>query len=97
MITRAPDRTAFPDDDVRIQQRIVPDRRIVADKDTGIECHSRANRDPVSQGDSRPDRDIGTDLSVNATDDGRGNATGRGDGAKKVCAICAKANGGIGD
>ena len=42
------DRTAFPDDDVRIQERIVPDRCIVADKDTGIECHSRANPNPVS-------------------------------------------------
>lgn len=41
------DRTAFPDDDVGIQQRIVPDRRIVADKNTGIECHSCANRDPI--------------------------------------------------
>ena len=49
------DRTAFPDDDIGIQQRIVSDRRIVADKHTGIECHSRANRDPVSQCDSRPD------------------------------------------
>ena len=47
------DGAAFPDDDVGIEQRIVPDRRIVTYKDTWIDCDSRANRHPVSPGDSR--------------------------------------------
>ena len=91
------DRTAFPDDDVGIQQRIVSDRRIVANKHTGVERHSRANRHPVSQGDSRPDRDIGTNLSVNATYNGRSNATGRGEGAKEGPRDLRKGQCGIGD
>src|ERR1043166_1113623 len=43
------DRTPLRDDDIGI------DERVVADKYIGIERHASANRDPVSQGDSRPD------------------------------------------
>src|SRR6185436_16574201 len=60
---------ALPDHDVGIEQRIVSNRRIVTHKNTWIERDSRANRHPVSQGDSRPNRGIGTDLSVKASDD----------------------------
>lgn len=91
------DRTSFPDDDVGIEQRIVPNGRIIADKDTGIECHSRANCYSVSQSDSRPDRDIGADLSVNATNNGRGNAAGRGHRAKEGLGDQRKGQRRIGD
>ena len=49
------DGAAFPDDDVGIEQRIVPDGGIVPDKDPGVELHSRPDRYTVSEGDSRPD------------------------------------------
>ena len=96
MITRAPIVQTF-DDDVGIQQRIVPDRRIIADKHTGIERHPRANGDPVSEGDAGPDRDIGTDLSVNATSDRCGNSSRRGDGAKEGLGDLRKGECGIGN
>src|SRR4026208_1870637 len=38
----------FPDDDIRIEKRIVPNRCIATKKDTGIERASRANRHPIS-------------------------------------------------
>jgi len=62
------DGTRFPDDDVGIQHRIVPNDRIVTDEDAGIEGYSSTDCYPVSQGDSWPDRGIGTDLSVSTTD-----------------------------
>ena len=90
-------RAAFPDHNVGIEQRIISDRCIVADKHTWIEYYSRTNRDPVSQGDSRPDRDILSDVRVNASDDGRGNTARRGDRAKKGLGNLRKGQCGISD
>src|SRR5262245_2810742 len=48
------DCAAFPDDDIRIEERIVTNGRIAADEHTGIECYPRPNRHPIPQSDSRP-------------------------------------------
>jgi hypothetical protein len=90
------DRTAFSDNHVGIQQCIVSDRCIVANKHTGIECHPRTDDDPVPQGDSWPDRDIEADLRVSATNNDPSNSTRRGDRAKECPGDLRKGQRGIG-
>ncbi len=83
-------RAAFSDDDVRIEEGIVSNGRIVADKHAWVEHHSRTDCDPVSQSDARPDRDILADFCILATDHRLIDAARRHGRAKEGCGSLRK-------
>ena len=91
------DPATFPDDHVGIEQAIVSDRRIVSDEYAGIQCYPRADRYPIPQSNSPPDRDIRSDPNVEATKNSLIDPAGRRRGTKKCPGDLRKGQCWVGD
>jgi len=75
---------AFTNHHVGVEEGIITDGAIVADKDPRIEGHPRADGDAVPEGHAGPDRHIRADGDVLAAGDALGNAAHAGRSREKL-------------